>query len=287
MSRWVFRFVVWGIVVLICAPVGASPERNIIFSYRDRRGDDVGPGSYLYPTDDTFAPHLGLLDLTAFQVTLEGNDVVFSFTFAALANPWNAPEGFYHPRIDLFINSDASLGRTEPLRPGPGDVQFNPNHPWDMWLRVAPWDGAALYSYQDDPESPGRQQGIGIRTDEAAATIHVVVSQDVVPIPRPDWHYYVLVGSFDALGVDGYRPVQPQPSRWLLGGAVEGDVRIVDLAAPSMGRQTQGRQLNPPPGTPVLLHPIGPPHTNWRWSLLAIAVVIPLLWLTVRRRRST
>lgn len=288
MSRWFWFCLTCGIVAALFAlPVWAAPERKVIFSYRDRQADDVGPGSFLYPTDESFAPHRKLLDLINFEVALEDDDVVFSFTFGALSNPWHAPEGFYHPRIDLFIDSDSTLGRTEPLRSGPGDVRFDPRHPWDMWLRIAPWDGAALFSYQDDPESPGRQQGIHVGVGGDGTTIRVSVPQHIIPPPQSSWHYYVLVGSFDALGEDGYRHIGPGPSQWLLGGASAANVRIVDLAAPSIGRRTQGRQLNPAPGADILLYPIGPQPTIWLGVIASIVVVIPLLWVVIRHRQRT
>lgn len=288
--RWLFVCLACGIIITLFAlPVSPKSERKVIFSYRDRLGDDVGPGTYVYPTDESFTPHSRLLDLTHFQVALEDNYIVFSFTFGALANPWNAPEGFYHPRIDLFIDSDSALGRTEPLRLGPGDViQFDPRHPWDMWLRIAPWDGAALFSYQDDPASPGRQQGIHVAVAEDVNTIRVSLPQEMMPLPESNWHYYVLVGSFDALGVDGYRHVDSESSRWLIGGAPENATsRIIDLAAPSYGRRSQTRQLNPPPGMPILLYPIGSQSFARYWPILAISVVIPLLWIVIRRHRGT
>lgn len=290
MSRWLVGFLVCGIIVILfAAPAALKADKKIVFSYRDRLGDDVGPGTYVYPTHDSFSPYSRLLDLTLFQVALEDDYVIFSFTFAALSNPWNAPEGFYHPRIDVFIDSDSEQGRIEPLRSGPGDaIQFDPRHPWDMWLRIAPWDGAALFSYQDDPASSGRQQGIHVAVANDGNTIRVSVPQELMPLPKPSWRYYVLVGSFDALGVDGYRHVAGEPSRWLIGGALEdASTRIVDLAAPSFGRRKQARQLNPSPGSPVILYPIGPSSIAWHWALLAIPVVMPLLWMLIRRNRGT
>ncbi len=289
MLRWFVSCVTCAMIVgLLAVPAALKADRKVVFSYRDRSGDDVGPGTYVYPTDDSFSPHRRLLDLTLFQVALENDYIVFSFTFGALANPWNAPEGFYHPRIDLFIDSDPSQGRTEPLRPGPGDsVRFDPRHPWDMWLRIAPWDGAALFSYQDDPESSGRQQGIHVAVANDGKTIQVSVPQHLMPLPQSDWRYYVIIGSFDALGVDGYRQVVPEPSRWLIGGASEhATSRIVDLAAPSFGR-TQARQLNPPRGNPIVLYPIASPSIAWYWPLLILSVVMPLLWALIRRNRGT
>lgn len=286
--RFLYSLVSAIIGVLLAFPAVAKDERQVVFSFRDRVGDDVGPGNYVYPTDDSFSPYRRLLDLTLFQVALEGDYVVFSFTFGELSNPWNAPEGFYHPRIDLFIDSDPALGRTEPLRPGPGDdIRFDPRHPWDMWLRIAPWDGAALFSYQDDPASTGRREGIHVGVANDGKTIRVSVPQQWMPLPQPHWRYYVLVGSFDALGVDGYRDVIAEPSRWLFGGASERVTsRIIDLAAPLFGR-TQARQLNPPPGAPILLYPIGSSVIAWYWSLLVISVVVPLLWTLIRRHRGT
>lgn len=277
------------VIVLLCCLLLGGPvaAADTVFRMKDPRGDDRGGGQVRYPTDTSFAPGSGLFDLTQFAVTVDSEATGFHFTFAAVTNPWNAPEGFYHQRIDLFIDSVPGVGRTEPLRPGPGAVRFDAKHPWDIWLRVAPWGGTALFSHEDDPESSGRQEGIQVGVAGDGRTIEVLVPTKLLPRPLPHWRYYVLVGSFDALGVDDYRHAQPQPSRWLLQGDPE--LRVVDILAPrwSFGGQRRQLRLGLPEGE-ALLRPVGN-RALWEHALLFVATTVLVtlgVWLGTRRRRT-
>lgn len=264
----------------------AVAASEIYFAMKDPRGDDHGAGNLRYPSDVSFAPHRDLLDLTKFAVASCGEQICFHFTFAAVTNPWNAPEGFYHQRIDVYIDSVAGVGRLEPLRPGPGAVRFDPNHPWDMWLRIAPWDGAVLFSYEDDPKSTGRREGIRVRLLEDRRTIEVAIPRELIPSPQRSWRYYVLVGSFDALGIDGYRHTQAQPSRWLLQGNPE--VRVVDVLAPALSLHGQRRQLGVNRADGVVLRPVGPNSPAIpALSVAALGLLLALGVALVLRRRRT
>src|SRR5690606_34879804 len=64
---------------------GTIPERTV-FRMKDPPGDDNGPGTYVYPTDETFVP--GLFDLTDFAVRTAGDQVYFDLTFREVNNPW-------------------------------------------------------------------------------------------------------------------------------------------------------------------------------------------------------
>src|SRR5690625_2316273 len=127
-----------------CATWSPSVEGETLFRMRDPLGDDVGDGGITYPRDATFHPYKGLLDLVEFAMVGEEGFVRFDLVMKKVQNPWNAPEGFYHPRIDIFIYTGDQGGRTTPLREGAG-VQFSPRYPWNYWLRVAPFGGTALF----------------------------------------------------------------------------------------------------------------------------------------------
>lgn len=231
--------------------VAAHEPRSLVV-IKDPFGDDTGDGSLLYPTDESFPA--GVFDLTQFAVLIDNDFIRFRFQFANITNPWHAPEGFYHQRIDVFIHTVAGTGKTTPLRPGPGIVHFDERYPWDTWLRIAPWEGAQLFYYHDDPDEPGRTEGIhvGVVGDY---TIEARVPRHYMEQPSRDWRYYVLVGSFDALGVDGYRTVQSEPSQWLLQGD-QIDLRIVDVLARPFSIASQQKQLQPDALGMIVLHPV-------------------------------
>lgn len=257
----------------------AVPER-VVFQMKDPSGDDNGPGGYVYPTHDTFVP--GLLDLTAFAVGTGGGHVYFDLTFRAVNNPWDAPEGFYHQLIDIYIDTTPGEGRTEPLRPGPR-VRFDPAHAWDVRVRAAPFGGTRLHWAGDAPDAPGLARGLAAQVLKDGRTIRVAVPAAAIGTPQPSWRYYVLVGGFDAFGDDGYRAVGPEPAEWRFGGrdpAAAGP-QVIDILAPRWWR-SQARQLRSfavPGDDPAsrgsmayaLLHPVGPGQQPWLWAAGALA----------------
>ncbi len=228
-----------------------------LFFMRDPVADDWGAGSLSYPRNEAFHPYSELLDLVAFSVNQGEGTLVFEFQMGRLANPWGAPEGFFHPRIDLYIHTGDSGGRLEPLRPGPG-VKFSPRHPWHVWLRVAPFGGSALFTWEDAPQSPGRQRGVSVSSDVARGSIRVELSSHLLPTAAASWRYYVLVGSFDGFGADGYRGVGGAESEWLLGSEqADESPRVVDLLAPGWGPRRQERQLAAKAHDGPTIRPVG------------------------------
>lgn len=256
-------------------------RERAVFRMADPAGDDRGSGRLTYPRDRSFQPHSKLLDLTLFEVKVDASHTYFDVTLGALANPWNAPEGFYHPRIDIYIFADEAGGHDRPLRPG-SNVRFLPRYPWHYWLRVAPFGGTALFHASDDPQSSGRQDGVSVRSDDASSTVRIAVERSILPPPSGEWRYYVLVGSFDGFGDDGYRAVTDRETRWLLGSPEPfGHSPIVDILAPTWGPYRQERQLNSM-GEPIL-RPVGG-FSLWRLPLgiavLSLLIVkASMIWL--------
>lgn len=270
------------LALIIGAAVNIHAASETLFELRDPSRDDYGDGLLSYPLDDTFPD--GVLDLVGFVVKQDSDHITFQFHFAQTGNPWNAPEGFYHPRIDLFIDALEAVGRTDPMRPGPGEIRFDPSHPWDHWLRIAPWDGVALFRYDDAPDSPGHTEGTHVRLSEPH-NVEVIIPRGLIP-PLEHAHYYLLVGSFDALGIDGYREVSRSPSRWLLAGE-NPTLRIVDLLAPRRGPHSQVRQLRADASGSITLYPVSV-TMGWGWwpYLIGTTVVMVTAYAFLRRRHT-
>lgn len=262
-----------------------------LFTMRDPSGDDWGAGRINYPRNEAFHPYTDLLDLLAFTVRKSSEGVVFDFEMGRLSNPWDAPEGFFHPRIDVYIHTGDEGGRVEPLRPGPG-VRFSDRHPWHLWLRVAPFGGTALFTWEDMPQSPGRHGGISVTSSPERATISVRFAPNVLPPPDEGWRYYVVVGSFDGFGADGYRGIGKPDNPWLLGSVDAGVTsRVVDLLAPSWGPRRQERQLaERDDDTIPTIRPIGGRDIfrySPRWVLFAFTLPTMLaLWILLRGLHS-
>lgn len=274
---------------------GTIPERTV-FRMKDPPGDDNGPGTYVYPTDETFVP--GLFDLTDFAVRTAGDQVYFDLTFREVNNPWGAPEGFYHQLIDIYIDTVPGRGSTEPLRPGP-QVRFHPAHAWDVRVRAAPFGGTRLHRATDPPDAAGRTRGVSAHVLDDGRTIRIAVAQAAIGAPERSWRYYVLVGGFDAFGEDNYRPVDVQPTAWRFGGGdpAAAGPRVIDILAPRWPRSQAGQLASFAERgdglgdsgrvSYALVHPVGPGQNAWVVAAgFLTAAGIAGVWL-VRRSRGT
>lgn len=236
--------------------IAGAEGRTVHVRIKDAKGDDFGAGGVSYPMDDVFHPHSGYFDLQEFEVSVQDGAVLFRFTMGVVdPGPFNPPEGFFHQRIDVYVHTGEQGGKTTLFREGAG-VVFSPKHPWHLWLRVAPFGGTALYTWTDPPDSPGRQREIRVTASAKDRVIEVRIPSDILSPPRPNWRYYVLVGSFDGLGADEYRAVISDDTRWLLRGDGTRFPSVVDVIAPSWGPRRQSVQLAAG-GEPPTVYPVG------------------------------
>lgn len=106
-------------------------------TFTDPKGDDNGPGEYIYPTDSVYTP--GSFDLTSLEVKSSGGNVSFSTRVASKLNdPWGMGTGFAVQMIFVFIDTDGKQGsgHTQGL---PGlNIQFDSKHAWDKVIILSP-----------------------------------------------------------------------------------------------------------------------------------------------------
>ena len=112
--------------------LGFSAAQAVTFS--DPKGDDNGPGNYVYPTDSVYKP--GSFDLTKLSVTKKGDQVEFAVDQnSSLADPWGMGVGFSVQMIFVFVKTGPG-GHTEGL---PGlNVQFAPGSEWNKVVILSP-----------------------------------------------------------------------------------------------------------------------------------------------------
>lgn len=222
---------------------GVGQER-LVWEVDDPEGDDYGPGTYVYPTNPAFAPFSGIFDLTGFKVSCDDENAYFDIELARIANTWNAPEGFSHQLINIFIDTTPGAGRTDTLREG-AFVSFMPQYAWDVNIKIMGWGGSRVYFASDDATSPGRIHGLAVEALPDGNTIRATVSQEVIGEPLESWKYYVLVASQDGYGSDNFRPVMGEAGPWVFGGGSDLNINpnIIDILAPEDGPYSQEDQL--------------------------------------------
>lgn len=225
---------------------GRAPERPLfariptlirgreIWAMEDPRGDDFGPGTYVYPLNKVFSEAPGLFDLIRYAVYDADNAWQLSFDFPALPNPWNGPHGFSHPIIFVYLDV-APGGRTDVHEEGKAaQVSFDPAHPWDYVLKIAGWPGYGRHLWTAAGEGPFL---VDVASDPKRGRVIVTISKDLVLEIR-GWHY-VLVGSQDGYGPNHIRPIGKQAGEWTGGGCPDPmwAPQLYDILAPTVDDQ--------------------------------------------------
>ena len=126
------RFPLRALGIAALLTLGASAANAVEFT--DPRGDDKGPGNYIYPTDGVYKS--GSFDLTKFTAVKSGDSVDFSVEVAAgLEDPWGMGGGFAVQMVFIFIKTGAGGNTAAP----PGlNVQFAAGHEWNKLVVLSP-----------------------------------------------------------------------------------------------------------------------------------------------------
>lgn len=119
-----------GIAVLVAFGAGAAQA----VEFTDPKGDDKGPGKYVYPTDGVYKA--GSFDITKFSAVKSGANVDFSLEVATgLDDPWGMGGGFAVQMAFVFIKTGAGGNTATP----PGlNVVFAPGHEWNKLVILSP-----------------------------------------------------------------------------------------------------------------------------------------------------
>jgi carbohydrate-binding DOMON domain-containing protein len=230
--------------VTLLLPKACAGQTLVVWEADDPTGDDDGPGTYTYPTNPAFSPFSGIFDLTRFRVLHDSDNVYLEISLARIANTWNAPEGFSHQLINVYLDTTPNAGRVDTLRDGPF-VLFNSRHAWDVNIKIMGWGGTRVYFASDDSTTSGVYDGVFAEALPDGKTIRATAPKKVVGEPSDVWKYYVLVASQDGYGPDNHRPVMAAAGPWVFGGGSDLGVNpnVIDILAPESGLRSQRSQL--------------------------------------------
>lgn len=242
--------------------------QQTIFTMEDTKGDDYGPGTYIYPFDSVFDPKNGLFDLTNFTFSALRNNYCFDMTFPLVTNPWGASEGFSHTIIEIYINDGTDNGKIEPLIEG-ANIVFDPKDPWNYLLKVVSFNNTAVYWASDYVGASGKTEGIQVKLMADKRTIRVTVPKILLPGDPKTWKYCVLVGSMDGAGPDNFRVVNASTSQWNFGGGTDTDYdpNVIDMLALPGEQKTMLGSYDFSKKVQAIVKPVGPaPLKNERWN---------------------
>ncbi len=191
-------------------------------SVSDPEGDDRGPGTYGYPTNEVFQP--GVFDLLGFTVTDTGNALEFRVKLKNLGdNPWGGPNGFCLQYVQIYVHTTAS----GPARVDTFGLNFllRPDYAWNFAILLAP-------GWEESPVPTGQRAAIyfangtvvvqdgafNVSVDETNNEIVATVAKSVLPDADNfvNWKYVVAVASYDGYGPMRVRAAGVTGGEWAI-----------------------------------------------------------------------
>ena len=202
-------------------------------SFKDPTGDDNGPGSYTYPTDQVYKR--GSFDLTAFDVESKGGKVTFDVTMnSPLEDPWGMKVGFAVQMIFIFIDTKEG-GFTEGV-PGT-NVTFAAGNEWDYLVILSPQSPGTVKNEVEAKMPAATRSAVLVpsRTKGAGRTISGTVELAGDP---SQWGYQVIVQSNEGFPDKAdllTRKVNEYEGQHRFGGGNDGDCdpHAIDILAGS------------------------------------------------------
>ncbi|MFX0090773.1 MAG: glucodextranase DOMON-like domain-containing protein [Candidatus Hodarchaeota archaeon] len=222
----------------ISVPSGGINFDVEIFSMTDPAFDERG----IYPTNPEMHPNYntsetGVMDILRFRVGTAFDEnsverVYFEFKFRALFNPWNAPAGYSHPLMQVYVDKDNIAGSGATYCDQNGHFNVSSDYAWEIMVRADGW----LQYYK----LSNGTQGSGITTGSDALDKIIYYSIPISTIGRPtqNWTYTVVVGSQD---FQAFREFYSEVQEWKFGGGDDSayDPNLVDILVPEGMNETE------------------------------------------------
>ena len=213
----------------------------------DPKGDDNGPGTYVYPTDRAYAA--GSFDMTGFEVIPKGDTVEFRVHLARrIDDPWDSAawggNGFSLQMAFIHIDTDGTPGSgvTEGL--AGTNVRFAEAEAWDRVVIISP-QGPTRINAEVEAKAPEHKERIAVPriTRASGRTLSAVVDTAALGgLPEPSWGYQVLIQSNEGFPAKTdllTRKVNEYEGQHRFGGGTDydNDPHVLDILA-GKGRGT-------------------------------------------------
>jgi len=162
-------------------------------TFKDPKGDDYGPGEYVYPTDAVYGP--GSFDITKAEFKDKGDKVQFDVSVATkLEDPWRMGSGFSVQMVFIFIDNAPGGYTTTP----PGlNVEIDESTAWDVCVVLSP---QTMSRVQQEIDAKGGAMAASIlaptRVKGSRSTISGTVDKDKLGDgDMSQWKYQVFMQS--------------------------------------------------------------------------------------------
>lgn len=205
--------------------------------FKDRTGDDTGPGTYKYPTDAVYKK--GSFDLTKFTITKNGAKYDLSVEVnALLEDAWRMGKGFSLQLVFIFIDTDGKQGsgHTEGI---PGlNIKFASDCAWEKAIIISPENQSRINAEIKSKASGLKNdlivpQSIKGTSSKISASISV---SDLGNVDITKCGFQVIMQSFDSFPSSTdllTRKVNEYEEQNRFGGGNDGDCdpHVIDILA--------------------------------------------------------
>ncbi|NDJ35657.1 MAG: glycoside hydrolase [Chloroflexi bacterium] len=226
------------------------PIPNVFLEVEDPAGDDYGPGSYTYATDQVFSA--GSFDLTRFTAGFDDETIFFRAAFdGPVENVWGSPNGLSIQTIDIYIDTDGPESGQRMLLPGRG-AALTEDFGWDYAIWVEGWEPGI---YAPGPDGPVELTNtFSVVTNPGQQRVTISVPRSSLEGDPTTWSFAVVVGGqegFPSAGVWRLRDVEAQASQYRFGGSPGGTnaTRLMDILVPAGLDITQEELLTVEPSS--------------------------------------
>jgi carbohydrate-binding DOMON domain-containing protein len=197
----------------------------------DAAGDDVGPGTYTYPTSGDF----GTADFDISGVTVRDAGGAWQFEVGIggeVTNPFGLPEGFSHQFLQFYLHDPDAGGGSTVGRAGT-NVTFEDPHQYRVLANGQ--NGTWVEDSAGNTLAEGR-----VSANKAEDTILVEFPKDALSADLTSLYVAPLVFGYDGFGTGGIRAVEETNSGYTFGGAQNSNApAVIDMVTPPGISQSQ------------------------------------------------
>ena len=147
--------------------------------------------------DDYYPGTPGAFDIRQFEVSVAGNDILFTVQLGALGNTGDAPNGFSVQTFDIYIDQNALTGEGCQELLGGRHAFTTPRDAWEYAITVDGWE-SSVYRY-----IPGQElQNIGpatVLSDIQTGEIVIALPLELFKGNPANWGYTCVVAPYKTL----------------------------------------------------------------------------------------
>ncbi|MCB9648708.1 MAG: hypothetical protein H6730_19205 [Deltaproteobacteria bacterium] len=220
---------------------GAAADDGSV-SLLDPAGDDNGPGTYVYPTDQVYKK--GAFDLRSLEVVPVGNDIEFRVKVEGrIEDPWDSKawggNGFSVQMAFIHIDMDHAPGSGVQVGLTGTNVRFAPEEAWDKVVIISPQGPTRVNSEVDQKAADYKANVIVPKITRASGKtlIAVVGKEQLGSMPAKGWGYQVLMQSNEGFPTKTdllTRKVNEFEGQHRFGGGTDfdNDPQVIDILMP-------------------------------------------------------